>query len=854
MFSNKNLFSKQGIVLIIILLTCFLSYFQITRFDFIRWDDDTQITENPYVKNLNGQSISHNLDKERYTFLTLTTYSVIYKMYGNNPAPFHWLSIMLHLLNVILVFQLTKQFSKNIYTISLIALLFALHPMRVESVAWVSEIKDLLFTFFSLVAFLFYIKYLQNNFKFYFFLLAASMAVFASFSKIQGLLVPVSFFLFDIYFKRKFSLGLILEKVLLILFIFFIFKWITLLILVIILISKYAFIERINNLKLSKTLKYSLITFAGLAIMLFLIYYFYFSGKAGLWSKEHEIRNTFSFVERFLLAGFALWFYIKNFLLPVSLNAVHPYPQKLPDGVLPQEYYFTLMVLLFVVFLSVFLIIRRKKNPDLLLFGWFFFLVNISIVLHFIPIEGRLVAADRYSYLAYLGLFISVASVGENYFFRKQNYKNIILVCFILLACVFSISTYNRCKAWQNTKILFTDVLQKNSQIPFAYLNLAATYLTQKPDSALICFNQSIKLDSLDPTAYFNRASAFIKSNNDENALKDFNAVLRLSKNNRYKALAYTNMGDIYRKRGEDSLAAYYYNLSIKIDSALAVSYNNRGMYFLNKNKIREAKKDFTKAVSLSADYAEAINNLGWVLTLEGELEQALKYFNRSVELNPDYSFAYDNRGYLKYVKRDPDGAILDFNKAILLNPALNQAYINRGRTFASMKNYKNAIDDFSFVLKTEPENTIALTNRAYAWLYNNETKNAENDFKLNVTYYPANAIAWQNLAWFHVQVKDYKSAITEFEKSIELDKTLINSYINLGWIYLELKDFKKADKFLKFSLDLNPNSSESFFWLGELSRKEGNTKTSCKYYKSASDLGNIQAKNALYLYCKNNN
>lgn len=846
----KNIFSKQGILIIIILIICFFSYNNIVDFSFIRWDDDVQITENTNVKNINLQTLNHNLVKERYTFLTLTAYSLIYKIWGNNPAPFHWLSIILHLLNVILIFILAKQFSKNFFTISLVVLLFALHPMRVESVAWISEIKDLLFTFFSIIAFLLYIKYLQNNFKFNFFLLAALMAVLASFSKIQGLLVPVSFFLFDIFYKRKISLTLILEKVFLFFIIFFIFHWFFIGLFIAVFLTIYYFRGKMISLK--KTVKISLISLVTLSVFLFLVYYF-FTDQSGLWSKIPEIRNTFSFLERFLLAGFALWFYISNFFFPVSLNAVHPYPLRLAGGDFPQEYYLTLIALLFIIIFSIFLIVKRKKFPELFFFGWFFFLVNISMVLHFIPIEGRLVVADRYSYLAYFGLFVFISGIGEKYLFQKQIFQKCFLPVFVLLTFMFSYTTYNRCNVWRNTKTLFTDVLKKNPDISFAYLNLASSYLiNQKSDSAILYFNKSIISDSLDPTAYFNRAYAYIKIGNPEKALKDFNAVINLNPNIRYKALTYSGMGDIYQKTGNDSLAFFYYNLSVKTDSLFASAYNNRGMYFLNKNKLNESQADLFKAINLDNYYAEAYNNLGWVLTLKGELQKAMEHFNRSLELSPDYAFAYDNRGYLKFTSGDLSGAIQDYNKALKINPSLSQAYLNRGWAYAANKNYKSAVDDFTTVLKKIPNHQTALNNRAYAWFYLKEYKNADEDFTANVKFFPENANVWQALAWYHMQIKDYENSISEFEKSIELDSLLISSYINLGWIWLEKKDFQKAEPMLIKASVINPRNADALYWLGELNRRKGKMKSCCYYYNQASMLGNKQAKYAMEMYCKN--
>jgi tetratricopeptide (TPR) repeat protein len=848
----KNIFSNQVIILAIILIACFFSYLQITNFEFLLWDDNAQITENVYVKNLYFHSIKHNITRENYTFLPLTIYSVVYKIWGDNPAPFHWISIILHLLNVLLVFKLSKQFSKSIFSISLITLLFALHPMRVESVAWISELKDLLFTFFSLIAFLFYFNYLKSNFKFYFFILAAIMVLLASFSKIQGLLVPVSFFLFDIYYKRKVSVELFLEKLYLVLFIFFIFNLKIIILLTILLIVYYVFIGKI--FKFNKIIKTGFVGFISVFGIGFLIYYF-IAHTPDLWSKINESKNIFSFFERFLLAGFALWFYIKSFFLPVSLNAVHPYPLRLPNGAFPSEYYFTLVVLLVVFCFSLFLIIKRSKFSDLFFFGWFFFLVNISIVLHFISIEGRLVVADRYTYLAYFGLFISLASVGEKYLFKKEKLITLLFGCLAIILCALSLLTYNRCKVWKNTKTLFTDVVQKDPLVPFAYSGLASFYmLNQLTDSAIICFNKAISIDSLDPSSYFNRAFAFRDKRNDESALKDFTSFLRLTKSGKSKALGYMHIGEIYRNSGKDSLTIYYFDLAIKNDSTLAIAYNSRGIYFLNKKLMDKARADFNQAVKLNVYFPEALNNLGSVFLMEGKLIEAQNYFNRAILVDPEYILAYDNRGYLKYLNGDAADAIKDFNKAIKLGPKYNQVYINRGRANASLRNYKGAIADFSYVLQKEPKNMNALTNRAYAYFYDNEIPNSEKDFLLVTEMYPLNAGGWQNLAWFHMLRKDYKLAVTEYEKSIDLDSSLIISYINLGWIYMEQKDFKMAEKYFTQAQSINPNNPEPLFMLGELYRKKENSETACVYYKRASDLGNAQAKNALNLYCKSKN
>lgn len=863
----RTTFSLQGILFICILMACFFSYLQITDYQFLQWDDDAQITKNVYVKNLDFQSISHNFIYERFTFLTLTLYSVIYKVWGNNPSPFHWFSIILHLLNVFLVYQLIKKFSKNIFTIIFVTLLFALHPMRVESVAWISEIKDLLFTFFSLLSFLFYFKYLKKDFNFIFFLLATLMALFASLSKIQGLLVPFSFFLIDIFCMRKTSMKMILEKVLLILMfyilffdnlnlVFLILNLKFLISVLVIMVSFFLFRKRrffISLVNYRFYRKIGIFTVIGIAGIIILFIYFT-KVKIGLWNEQPDNVLIFSFPERFLLAGFALWFYLKNLFFPASLNAVHPYPIRQQNGAFPSEYYFTLIVLLLVIAFSIILVIKRKKIPEALIFGWFFFLVNISMVLHFISIEGRLVVADRYSYLAYLGLFISLSSLVEKYIFNKKEQKRTLIVCFGILLFLLSYLTYNRCKVWENTGVLFTDVLNKDPGISFAYCSLAASCMTDKmPDKAISYFDKAIEIDSKDASAFYNRAFAHLEKKNDKKALDDFLSFIGLTEKKSNKALGYVRIGEIYLNKREDSIAYYYFNLALKNDTSQSLAYNNRGIYYLNKNKIEEARNDFKKAIKFNSYYSEAYNNLGSVCMAEGDYNMAQRYFDRAIELDPGYKLAYDNRGYLKYMNGDAPGAVKDYNREIEIDPTFYQAYIKRGRAYAQMKKYSNAISDFSFVLTKEPENMIALVNRAYAYFYDNKINESEKDFNAVTTAYPDNALAWQNLAWFHMQNKNYKSAAIEYEKSIGLDKTLVVSYVNLGWIYIEIKEFDEAAKVLENSLVVNPKNADALFLLGELNRKRGNSQKSCDYYKSASQLGSAQAKNALKLYCKNN-
>ncbi len=847
--SSVSFFNKERICLLIIILATLLSYIQVTHYEFIHWDDNAQITQNQHVKNLNIQNIKYNLQHERYTSLTLTIFSLIYNFWGENPVPYHWINLLFHLFNIILVYMLMRKLSKNTIVIILVTLLFALHPMRVESVAWISEFKDLLFSFFSFISFHIYIKYLHQK-KVGYIILTLLFIFLASLSKIQGLIIPFSLILFDYIYNRKLSLWTLTEKIIMFLYIFLSFNLKYLLILTITLFIVYIFFrnKKVKNRVSKKTIIITIITLA-LIILVYTLYQI-IKFRTHLWHDADVSQNAFSIPERFLLAGYALWFYLSKCIFPFSLNAVHLYPLHETTGNLPINYHVTLIILAAVLIISIWLIVKRKKVRPLLFFGWFFFIFNISIVLHIIPIEGRLVVADRYSYLAYFGLFVALGELVTAYF--KPFLKKYATPAFFVLLIILSSATYIRCMVWKNTKTLFTDVINKNPAVPFAYLNLATVYIEQqKIDSAMYCYSQSIKFDSLEPTVYFNRAYAYDMLGNNQEAIQDFLNVLKYDKHNIYNAVVYTSLGESYRKIGNDSLALYYYNLSIKTDSLLSMAYNNRGTFFLNKNMLSLANADFQKSIELDKYNASALNNFGWVLVLQGKFRYAIQYFNRSLASNPSNAYAYNNRGYAEFMLGDKTAALSDYNKALSINPRLIQAYMNRGWLWASIQNFKDAIDDFSQVLSMDMNNQLALNNRAHAWFSLKDYTKAFDDFNMNISLHPNSALVWQNMAWYHTELKNYDRAIKEFEKSLLLDSSLVNSYINLGWIWHQKKNYKMAEKYYKKAISIFPQSGDTWYFLAELYRENKNITDACDAYQKALSYGYRKANEALTQYCK---
>jgi len=770
----RDLFSTRNIILLLILIVSFASFIRVGDCNFLFWDDDMLILKNPYVRYLTWESITHNFAQERFTALTLSIYSFMYKLWGNNPAPYHWLNLIIHLANIVLVFKLMQHFFKNIYSVILVSLLFALHPLRVESVAWVSELKGLLCTFFILSSVLFYIKYLQSNRKWFLFALAAFLAILSSFSKIQGIITPLLWLLLDIYFRRKdYSLSIV-EKLVMLIFPLFTDNISIMATLLLVITVAFLFKDRIDQVKKMYIYIGSIvITLSGI----FILFLNFGSSFTNFWNNQPENQIVFSFTERILLAGFSLWFYFRSFFYPFPMSAFHPYPMRNTNGSLPAEFYITTIVMLAFVAIAIYFIIRRNKINNLIFFGFFFFIITISLYLHIIPIEGRIIAADRYSYLPHLGLFILLALVFEKLIFRHSRFNIFSTVFLAILSMSMSIAVYSRTKVWTNTQTLFQDVVTKDPTAAFAYLNLAASHLqANQTDSAINCFNKSIQLDSLNINAYYNRGLAYSDKKNYKMAMSDFNSFVRLAKSNKTKAIGFAQIGELYRASGKDSIALSYFNQALHYDSTLSIAYNKRGIHYLNIQDYGNALQDFEKAIKFNHFNSEAINNKGMVLLLQGHIDESILYFSEALRLSPEYVLAYDNRAYAYSLAGDNDNALKDYNKEIDLNPNNVEVYIKRGRVFASMKQYQDAIRDFDRVLQRKPTDFIALTNRAYAYYYSDQFEKARTGFSYIAGLYPENAASWQNMGWYFMQVKEYANALSAFEKSIRIDTALINS------------------------------------------------------------------------------
>ncbi len=530
-----------------ILTITFIVYLPVLHNSFLGWDDHFYITDNPLISSFDLKKIFSTFVMGNYHPITILTLSTEYHLFGMSERGYHAVNLLFHLANIILVFYAILLLSNKPGMALIASLLFGIHPIHVESVAWAAELKDLLYTFFFLAALICYLKYISTlRSKFYYF--ALILFLFSILSKAMAASFPVVLLLIDYFRERKINARVLLEKVP-----FFLLSLI----------------------------------FGVVAIM-----------AQKTTSLAHDI-TIFSFPQRIVFAGYAFLTYLYKLILPIHLSAYYPYPIK-NGGTIPLQYY-AYVLLLFGVAAYVF---YSKKTTKKILLGIGFFSISVFLVLQLMPVGGAIMA-DRYAYVPSIGISY-LGAEGINYLWPKNlKWLAISIVC--VLTVFYSVSTYSRSQIWKNDLSLWNDVISNYQTVSIAYYNRGLSYMNEnKTNLALADYNKTIELMPTYTEAYVNRGSIKRDSSQYEEALNDYNKAIEISPS---YATAYFNRGILYIKENKNDEAISDFTKTIELDPGNNKAYSNRGAVYFNAKRYPEAIADYSRAIALKPDAPEAYYN-----------------------------------------------------------------------------------------------------------------------------------------------------------------------------------------------------------------------------------------------------
>jgi tetratricopeptide (TPR) repeat protein len=645
---SENKYSEY-FIWIVLLFTAALYIPSLFNGWILNWDDGGYIQEHVLVHKLSWDNFITIFNpttfyKGNYHPLTTFFYAIEYSIVGEKAFLYHLNNLIFHLLNVFLVYKFIKFISKNLNVAVFVALFFGIHPMHIESVAWIAERKDVLYTFFFMLSLIYYYYYFSNKVdKTKNYLVSLLFFFLSLLSKSAAVCLPVVLLLLDYYKNRKLDKKLILEK-----------------------------------------LPFFLLAF-GFGII------------AVLSQKERgaiqDLTPLYSVFERLFIVSHNIYAYIWKLFAPVNLAAMYPYPDR-TAGLLPIMYYISLgfvAVLLFILFWS------KKFGKDYI-FGFLFFFITIALVLQILPVGGASIA-ERYTYIPYIGLFFIIGKLYDNSLTSKiktivslKPLFHVILLCFVIF---FSYSTWERIKVWKNGEILMTALIKNYPNLPFAYTNRGYYYYHWEKnfEKAMVDLNKAISLDPNNNEALSNRGVVNYNLGNYKESILDFNSSLKLKKSN---VDALIGRANAYSQLHQFDLALPDYDEYMKYKTDDSKAYVWRGIAKINLNKQEEALVDFEKCLSINPNDDEAFYWKGLSFYNKKEYSTALPLLDKSIAMNPKRAEVYGWRGLTKYNLKQYNEAIPDFTKAIELNPNDASAYVNRSTAYFEVGKFPEAWEDIN--------------------------------------------------------------------------------------------------------------------------------------------------------------
>ena len=603
--SNNN--KQNALILSVLLLITFIVFWNSRTFGFV-WDDNEYIVNNPFITSLSFQNVKNiftSFYAANYHPLTTLSWAVEYHLWGTNPEGFHISNILFHVINVFLVFSFVQLLIKDIRVTTFTTALFALHPMHVESIVWISERKDLLYTLFYISSLLCYVKFLEIKkkrlfaFSFLFFVLSCL-------SKSAAVTLPLVLILID-YYKDNFTIKTILQK----------------------------------------------IPFLAASIL--------FGILAILSQKSVSAFNVtildYTIWNRFLLLCYSVYYYLFAFIFPLKLSALHFYPKD--QSALTFEYYLAPLILLMVFFT----ILYFKKYRKELIFGFAFYLFSISLVIQFFPM-GSAIVSERYSYIPYIGLSIMIARI---ILCEIDSRKKTVLYVYIMagiIVLLFAVKAHNRAKIWLNAETLFTDIVDKNQDAYYAYWFRSTARLNT--DDYENCISDCTMGLSLNPdyTQFYSvRGLALLHLKNYKEAINDFSIFLK------YKPTDGDILFQRGKARRElhdylGTIRDFERALQLNPKLRTAIVYVDLSNLKIAINDFKGSQNNLDKALSIDPANTEALFNKGVNCFNVKQYKESIECFDKLIQINPRDNEAFYNRGIVKATIGDKDGACRDYKLA----------------------------------------------------------------------------------------------------------------------------------------------------------------------------------------------
>lgn len=631
-------------VVLIITAAC---YFPSLSNGLVNWDDDPNITENVNLEMVGkgeswGTTISNIFDINKgavignYNPLPILTFAIEKALTGGDfdedfVRLVHTDNLLLHLLTVFLVMRFMLVLGFGNWGAFLGGLLFGIHPMRVESVAWATERKDVLFAAFFFAALLYYVKWIRqgmrNESRTGTYMLMILMALLSSFSKVQAVTLVLSMLVVDYWFRRPINIKALTEKA----------------------------------------------PFWAMSLAFGLINLYTLKQQG---STTDDLTN-FNFLDRLCIGAYSLCVYLYKLAIPYPMSPLYPYPKPLPV---------TVYVAPLAFFGLVYLLWRAwKADNRIWVTGSLFFFFNVMFLLQILG-AGQGFLADRFTYVPYFGMF----AIAAWYFEKAMADDAKKMPMQVLLAVVgigYAVWTVKQIAIWKNGETLWTHVMKYEKDTnSLPYWNRGQFYRNQgNYDQALKDYSEAIRINPKNPELLNSRGKTYFdmalsgKFNNQQKefvakAIADYTEALsKPVVKTKSRAEMLINRGAANGATGNYEQALKDLSEGLTIDPTNKNGYFNRSIVFFNVRQFDNALKDYQEYLKYDPNNGNIWYEQGMLLRSMNRSAEAIPCLDNAIRLKPDMGIAYMERARAKAQNGDKAGASQDYQRAARLGMKTNE-------------------------------------------------------------------------------------------------------------------------------------------------------------------------------------
>ncbi|HWW02647.1 MAG TPA: tetratricopeptide repeat protein [Candidatus Acidoferrum sp.] len=670
---------------VLLALATLLAFGAVGFNDFVNYDDPDYVTANAHVQT--GLTLANITwafttgHASNWHPLTWLSHMLDCQLFGIRPGPQHLVNLAFHIANTLLLFLVLRRLTGAHWRSAIVAALFAFHPLHVESVAWISERKDVLSTFFFLLALAAYVRYAESvsgaerrvwsgrwrsPLAYAFSLLLFALGLM---SKPMPVTLPFLLLLLDYWPLGRLSFSVSADN------------------------SAHASCTTHQGQRPPSPLPHLVLEklpFFALSLTSCVV-------TLIVQQKGGAVSTSLSLGGRMANALVSYVRYLAKTFCPTDLSVLYPHPGHWPGWQVAASAFVVLAVSAAVVW-------QARVRPWLAV-GWFWFLGSLVPVIGLVQV-GIQSMADRYTYIPLIGLFIALVwGVGEVLSAWPRRAEVLpAAVALTLVAC--ALLTVRQVGFWHDSETLFQRAVRVTTNNYLAYNNLAYFLSGRgKPLDAMTNYLKSLEINPLYDDALNNMGYALAGLRRFPEAISYYERALRIRPNH---AEVHNNLGNALSEMGRLNEAIEQYSLVLKQNPEHADAHNNLGIALAMQGKLNEAIPHFRDAIRFKPGYASAHSNLGNALAAQHKLDEAIEEYRISLDLNPKDPQAHNNLGNVLAEHGRLDEAIPHYAKAIELNPNNPEAHFNLGMALARQGKRDLATAHYTEALRLKPDYTEA--------------------------------------------------------------------------------------------------------------------------------------------------